>query len=152
MRKIANRSRWWSWSSELELENGVGGGAKVRGRRADWRTRACCGPGVILTTSVKARVKARASKSCWWGARKLRVGRAGRAKASLPRGGASGRRQRSLSGEGLASGHRQLTTYFSKSPTASEIASAMRSWPAAEGCKRSLSALLKYTSCARDTG
>ena len=36
--------------------------AKRRGRRADWRTRACCGPGVILTASVKgaregARVK-----------------------------------------------------------------------------------------------
>ena len=26
--------------------------AKRRGRRADWRTRACCGPGVILTASV----------------------------------------------------------------------------------------------------
>ena len=58
----------------------------------------------------------------------------------------------SRSGEGLASGHRQLTTYFSKSPTASEMASAMRSWPAAEGCRRSLSALLKYASCARETG
>ena len=82
-----------SWRSELELEVrgqelGVGGGVEVRGRRADWRTRACCGPGVILTTSVKARVKARASKSCWWGARKLRVGRAGRAQASVePSGG-----------------------------------------------------------------
>lgn len=37
-------------------------GAKRRGRRADWRTRAGCGPGVILTTSAKgaregARVK-----------------------------------------------------------------------------------------------
>ena len=41
-----------------------------------------CGPGVILTASVKGARSARASKSCRWGARKLRVGRAGRAQAS----------------------------------------------------------------------
>ena len=75
-----------------------------------------CGPGVILTVGVKgaremhlrrsrqvprraqrgalrskvARGCARASKSCRWGARKLRVGRAGRAQAS-PSGGAEER-------------------------------------------------------------
>ena len=40
--------------------------------------------------SKVARGCARASKSCWWGARKLRVGRAGRAQAS-PSGGAASR-------------------------------------------------------------
>ena len=86
-----------------------------------------CGPGVILTAGVKgaremhlrrsrqvprraqrgalrskvARGCARASKSCRWGARKLRVGRAGRAKAS-PSGGAAIARSRNTPLRGSA--------------------------------------------------
>ena len=95
-----------------------------------------CGPGVILTTSVKGAREGARVKIMLVGCPQT----AGRA---------------SRSGEGLASARRSFRpppTYFSKSPTASEMASAIRSWPAVEGCRRSLSALLKYASCARETG
>ena len=42
--------------------------------------------------------------------------------------------------------------YFSRSPTSSAIASAMRAWPAVDGCRRSVFGLLIHASCARTFG